>query len=195
MLRCKASSREVKKSGSLEVENFFIQAFWLLILQLPLNQKVPAMTESNANPIFRIKSQYVKDLSFENPHSPNSLTTPEANPAINVNVGLKAQRLNDDHFEMIINITANAKGEIGTLFIAELDYAAIIQLSNVPEDKIELMLFIDCAFLLFPFARRVLADITRDGGFPPMLLDPIDFVALYQHNKQLQAAEVTSAVV
>lgn len=147
-----------------------------------------SMTEQqNTNPAFRIKSQYVKDLSFENPHSPQSLTQPETKPAIEVNVGLKAQRLNEDHFELVISINATAKGEIGTLFITELDYAGIIQLVNVPDDKIELLLFIDCAFNLFPFARRVLADLTRDGGFPPMLLEPIDFVALFQHNKQKEA--------
>jgi len=144
------------------------------------------MNETEKNPVFRIKSQYVKDLSFENPHAPASLTTAETSPAIEVNVGLKAQRLNEDHFEVVINIAASAKGEIGTLFIAEIDYAGIIQLANVPEDKIEQMLFIDCAFLLFPFARRVLADVTRDGGFPPMLLDPLDFVGLYQRNRQAQ---------
>ena len=80
------------------------------------------------------------------------------------------------------------------MFIIELDYAAIVQLVNVPEDKMEQVLFIDCAAILFPFARRVLSDVTRDGGFMPMMLEPIDFAALYARNKMAEAQEAKKAV-
>lgn len=142
--------------------------------------------DGNQTPRFLIKGQYVKDLSFENPHSPHTLVKPEDKPNIEVGVALKAQRLNEEHFELTLNITANAKGQENTLFLVELDYSAIVQLVNIPEEKIEQVLFIDCAAIIFPFARRILADITRDGGFQPMMLEPIDFVALYAYNKNQQ---------
>ncbi len=151
--------------------------------------------QQNNPPRFLVKGQYVKDLSFENPHAPHTLVRPEDKPKIEVNVGLKAQRLNDEHFELVMNITGHANGRERALFIVEIDYGAIIQLVNIPEDKMEQVLFIDCATLLFPFARRVLADVTRDGGFQAMMLEPIDFVALYAYNKNAQskAAEATAA--
>ncbi len=74
-----------------------------------------------------------------------------------------------------------------TLFLMELDYAALVQCVNIPDEKVEMILFIDCAFAVFPFARRVVSDITRDGGFPALMLEPIDFHALYLHNKQQRA--------
>lgn len=138
-------------------------------------------------PRFLIKGQYVKDLSFENPHSPNSLVRPEEKPKVDVNVSLKANKFNDQHFELVMKISVRAQGQENVMFIAELDYAAIIQLVNIPEDKQEQVLFIDCAIMLFPFARRVLADVTRDGGFQPMMLEPIDFISLYDYNKRMMA--------
>ncbi len=141
-----------------------------------------------ASPRFLIKGQYIKDLSFENPHSPHSLIASEDKPKIEVSVDLKAQRFDEQHFELIMHLAARAMGPNSTLFLVELDYGAIVQLMGIPEDHIEPLLFIDCAAILFPFARRVLADVTRDGGFPPMMLEPIDFRTLYAHNKQQAAS-------
>lgn len=138
-------------------------------------------------PRFFIKGQYVKDLSFENPHSPHSLIALEDKPKIDVSVDLKAQRFNEQHFELVLSLRARAIGKDSTLFLVELDYAGIVQFVNIPEDKVEMILLIDCAFVLFPFARRVLSDVTRDGGFPPLMLEPIDFHGLYLQNKQQQA--------
>lgn len=132
---------------------------------------------------FLVKGQYIKDLSFENPHAPQSLVTPDLKPAIDVNVDLKAQKLQDDIYEMTLHISTRAIVEKSTLFLVDLAYAGIFQLSNIPEDRIEPLILIDCPFVLFPFARRVIADITRDGGFPPLMLDPIDFHALYVQNR------------
>lgn len=142
------------------------------------------MTEpASATPSFSIKGQYIKDLSFENPHSPQSLTVINQKPAIDINVDLRGERLQDSFFEMSLHLTAKAVVDSGTLFLVDLVYAGIFELVNIPEDRMELVLWVDCPFVLFPFARRVIADVTRDGGFPPLMLDPIDFHALYLNNK------------
>ena len=135
-------------------------------------------------PRFLIKGQYVKDLSFENPHSPHSLIALEEKPRIDFNVDLKVQRFNEQHYELTLHLVARAMGKENTLFLVELDYAGIVQFIGIPEDKVESLLYVDCAFILYPFARRVMADVTRDGGFPPLMLEPIDFHALYAQNKQ-----------
>lgn len=140
-------------------------------------------TPAENPPSFAIKGQYIKDLSFENPHAPHSLTVTQAKPAIDVNIDLRGEKLQDNYFEITLHIAAKATVENGTLFLIELDYAGIFELLNIPEDKTEPLLWIDAPFVLFPFARRVIADITRDGGFPPLMLEPIDFHALYLHNK------------
>jgi preprotein translocase subunit SecB len=140
------------------------------------------------SPRFLIKGQYVKDLSFENPHSPHSLIALEEKPKIDVNVELRIQRFNEQHFEVVLHLAARAMGADSTLFLLELDYGGIVQFIGIPEDKMEMILHIDCAFVLFPFARRVISDVTRDGGFPPLMLEPIDFHALYLHHRQKQAA-------
>lgn len=137
---------------------------------------------------FSVKGQYIKDLSFENPHAPQSLLASNAKPSIDVNVDLKAQKLQDDIYEMTLQLSARATAEGSTMFLIELAYAGIFHLVNIPEDRLESVILIDCPFVLFPFARRVIADVTRDGGFPPLMLDPIDFHALYQQNKARQVA-------
>lgn len=145
-------------------------------------------TPQAAAPRFLIKGQYVKDLSFENPQAPHSLLAFEETPKIDVSVDLKAQRFNEQLFELTIHVSARAISKESTLFLVELDYCGIVQFVNIPEDRIEMILLIDCAFVLFPFVRRILSDVTRDGGFPPLQLEPIDFHALYLQNRQQQAA-------
>lgn len=139
---------------------------------------------------FAVKGQYIKDLSFENPHAPQSLLANTAKPVIDVNVDLKAQKLQDDIYEMTLHIAARAVADGNTLFLVDLAYAGIFQLNNIPEDRVEPLILIDGPFVLFPFARRVIADVTRDGGFPPLMLDPIDFHALFLQNRQRAAAPV-----
>jgi len=132
---------------------------------------------------FSVKGQYIKDLSFENPHAPQSLMATNAKPGIEVSVDLKAQKLQDNIYEMTLHITARASTEGNTMFLVDLSYGGIFQVAGIPEDRVEPLIMIDCPFVLFPFARRVIADITRDGGFPPLMLDPIDFHALYLQNR------------
>ena len=140
--------------------------------------------QGDNSPRFLIKGQYIKDLSFENPHSPHSLIALDEKPRIDVNVELKIQRFNEQHFEVTLHLGARAMGKESTLFLLELDYAGIVQFINIAEDKMEMILHIDCAFVLFPFARRVISDVTRDGGFPPLMLEPIDFHSLFLQHKQ-----------
>lgn len=143
------------------------------------------MTDTPANtPSFSIKGQYIKDLSFENPRAPESLAQlQDAPPRIDLNVDIKVDRVQEHLFETSLKISASAKGAQGTLFLTELTYAGLFELVNIPEDRLEPILFVDCPFVLYPFARRVVADVTRDGGFPPLMLEPIDFQALYTQNR------------
>ncbi len=132
---------------------------------------------------FMVKGQYIKDLSFENPHAPESLLATSVRPGIDVTVDLKGQKIQDNLYEMTLHITARAMTDGNTMFLVDLAYAGIFEVVNIPAEHIEPLLMIDCPFVLFPFARRVISDITRDGGFPPLMLDPIDFHALYVQNQ------------
>jgi preprotein translocase subunit SecB len=142
----------------------------------------------NLQQSFVVKGQYIKDLSFENPHAPHSLMATNNKPSIDVNVDLKAQKLQEDIYEMTLNISARAVVDGNTLFLVDLAYAGIFQISNIAPEHIEPLILVDCPFVLFPFARRVIADVTRDGGFPPLMLDPIDFHALYRQNRERATA-------
>ena len=142
-----------------------------------------AAASPEAVPSVAINGQYVKDLSFENPNAPFSLTPQKEAPKIEVNLNLEARALPDNVYEVSIQITAKASALENSVFVAELSYAGLFTLANIPEDQKELLLLIHCPNILFPFARRILADITRDGGFQPLMLDPIDFATLYQQRK------------
>lgn len=130
-------------------------------------------------PSMKILGQYLKDLSFENPNAPQSLggqNQPEINIAVNVN----ARPLASTDFEVELELTATAMHEEKTVFAAELKYAGIFRLENLPENALHPVVLVECPRMLFPFARQILADSTRNGGFPPLMLDPIDFAAMYQ---------------
>lgn len=135
-------------------------------------------------PQLRVLTQYVKDLSFENPNAPRSLGTQTEPPQIEVRVDVGVQRLAELDYEVAIHIGVDAKTGSDVLFVVELDYAGLFRLQNVPEADIEPVLVVECPRQIFPFARRIVADVTRDGGFPPLMLDPIDFMALYQQRVQ-----------
>lgn len=147
----------------------------------------PAPAENTA-PVMALRAQYVKDLSFENPRAPHALFNLTQQPAIEVGVNLAGQSLENGVNELAISITAKATVDGAPLFAVELVYAGLIELRNLPQEEAEKALFIAGANLLFPFARRVIADVTRDGGFPPLQLEPMDFPTLYyaQRNPQQQ---------
>jgi preprotein translocase subunit SecB len=133
-------------------------------------------------PSLNVLAQYIKDFSFENPNAPNSLAPQEEAPQIAINVNVGAQPLSGTEFEVELKLNAQAKSGETILFNVELLYAGLFRIQNVPEQHLHPFVLIECPRLLFPFARAILADATRNGGFPPLMLDPIDFVALYQQN-------------
>jgi preprotein translocase subunit SecB len=144
-----------------------------------------------AMPQVAILTQYVKDLSFENPNAPASLQSNES-PRIDVNVAVNAKRAGDNVFEVELKITAKAMTGDDVAFIVDLAYAGLFGLTNVPNEALEPFLIIEAPRIIFPFARRIVADSVRDGGFPPLMLDPIDFAALYMA-QQGQGAPVGNA--
>lgn len=133
---------------------------------------------------FIINGQYIKDLSFENPNAPMSLVSVSSAPKIDLSVDINVVRLNEESFEVALKISSKATAEEVALFLVELEYAGIFSLVNIKEEDLEQILFINCPTILFPFARRVIADATRDGGFQPLMIEPIDFTGLYLKNKQ-----------
>ena len=138
----------------------------------------PPAGDSQA-PVIRVLGQYVKDLSFENPNAPASLRG-GGQPQIDVAVDVRAQPLEQDSYEVELILSAKADRDGASLFIGELTYGGMFLVQNMDDRARDAFLLIEGPRLLFPFARRILADATRDGGFPPLMLEPIDFAALYR---------------
>lgn len=136
-------------------------------------------------------SQYVKDLSFENPNAP-AVYQWQGQPQIDVQFNIGAFKLNDEVHEVTLKIDVAARSDQGTAFQVELVYAGLFGLRNIPEEQLQPFLLAEAPRILFPFARRVVADAVLDGGFPPLMLDPIDFGALYMQRAAQQQAELGS---
>lgn len=140
-------------------------------------------------PQFRILAQYIKDFSFENPGAPESLRPTQEQPQTDVGIDVQAKRREGDEYEATIRLNITSRREEEVSFLLELVYSGIFMVKNVPVESLQPVLLIECPRLLFPFLRRVVADITRDGGFAPLMLDPIDFAALYRSQMERAAAE------
>ena len=140
-----------------------------------------------AGPRLSILTQYVKDLSFENPRAPMGLQPGQARPEIQIQVDVQARQLGEEQYEVMLELSANAKTGDTPVFVLELTYGAVFTLANIPPDSLQPLLLIECPRLIFPYARRIVSDATRDGGFPPLMIDPIDFVSLYRRRLQQQA--------
>ena len=139
-----------------------------------------AATENNAaSPSLTILAQYVKDFSFENPGAPRSLQARDKAPAINISVNVNANPLAESDFDVLLSLNAEAKDGDKVLFNAELAYGGVFRVTGFPQEHMLPVLFIECPRLLFPFARQIVADATRNGGFPPLMLDPIDFAQMF----------------
>lgn len=139
-------------------------------------------------PSIGILSQYVKDLSFENPTSP-AIYQNQTAPRLDVQFNIGATQVGDDVHEVVLKIDARSDAGDQVAFVVELAYAALFALQNIPADQVQPFLLGEAPRILFPFARRILADTVRDGGFAPLMLDPIDFNALYFQQIQSQLAE------
>ena len=134
-----------------------------------------------------VLAQYVKDLSFENPNAPRSLQMlQQTQPQIQVNVNVGAKKVADDVYEVDLKIDVTAKQEEETAFVVDLLYSGLFGLRNFPEEQLEPFLIVSAPSLLFPYARRIVSDATRDGGFPPLMLEPVDFGGLYLQQKAQQ---------
>lgn len=140
----------------------------------------PEQTGAPQMPQIRVMGQYVKDLSFENPSAPGSLRGGGGQPQIDMGIDVRARPAEADTFEVELALSAKATRGEDTVFIAELVYGGLFQIRNLDERARDPFLLIECPRILFPFARRILSDATRDGGFPPLMLEPVDFAALYR---------------
>ena len=136
-------------------------------------------------PQFRMQKMYVKDLSFENPNAPEIyFAQSDKQPEVDVNLQLNHKQVDDEHYEVCLEITAKIinKEQNKTLFILELEHAAVFLLKNIPEEHLKMVLAVDCPTLLFPFTRQIASQVSVDGGFVPFLMEPINFMGLYQNS-------------
>ncbi len=146
--------------------------------------------ETKTPPHISVNAQYITDLSFENPGAPGSLVNTSSQPQIDLALDLNIQKMTDDgYFEVEIIINAKATNDSKTLFIVDLRYAGVFHLVNVPEEQVQMLLAVHCPAIIFPFARKIIADSTQDGGFQPLMIDPIDFGVLY--SKKLNEGHVS----
>ena len=156
------------------------------------NSKSPAEGQQPQTPPpmqAQVVGQFIRDLSFENPNVTRLLDGPSDNPNLKIEVNVNAEHTRDDLFQSAIDFKAHATNKDGTIYIMECVYGGLFKLQNVPQQALEPFLLINCPTILFPFLRRLVADITREGGFPPLLLDPIDFGSLYLRRQQELAAQ------
>lgn len=143
-----------------------------------------------SQPSLQVVSQFTKDLSFENPGAGNPMTRPQISISADISVRRAAQV---GHFEVILKLRVTATDDGRTLFLLELAYAGIFLLQNVSESEVQPVLLVECPRILFPFARRIVADVVRDGGLPPFMMEPIDFAALYR--RRLAEGSLGNAIV
>ena len=150
--------------------------------------QAPQPNGADTGPAVGLISQYIKDLSFENPNAP-AIYQSQQGPEINVQFDIGAQQVGEEVHEVVLKIEVRATLEGKTAFITELSYAGLFGLRNVPEEHVQPYLLGEGPRLLFPFARRVVADAIRDGGFPPLVLEPIDFNQLFLQQAQAQGVQ------
>ena len=144
--------------------------------------------EAAPPPQLNVLAQYTKDLSFENPNAPSSLGPQAQQPAINIQINVNANNVGENEYEVALLIEGKAENAGKVMFSFDLAYAGVFRIVNVPKENIHPLVMIECPRLLFPFAREIIATAVRDGGFPPLMLDPVDFVGLYRQSLERQSA-------
>ncbi|NWF39512.1 protein-export chaperone SecB [Mariprofundus sp. NF] len=150
-----------------------------------MSEQDRAASEENA-PIFSVQKIYVKDLSFENPNAPEMFAAPASQPKIEMNLGLENRQIDDEHWEVSLKVSAVARDSESekVLFDIEVEYAGLFYLKNIPEEHMEMILGVDCPTVIFPYARQMISTMTVDGGFMPLLLEPVNFGAAFANSKQ-----------
>jgi preprotein translocase subunit SecB len=149
----------------------------------------PQTAEGQSPPQLNVLGQYIKDFSFENPNAPRSLAPTQTQPAINIQINVNVAQLSESDFEVSLKLEGKADSSGTVLFAFDLTFAGVFRVQNVPQQTLHPLVMIECPRLLFPFAREIVATAVRNGGFPPLLLDPVDFVALYQQRLAQAQAE------
>jgi preprotein translocase subunit SecB len=140
-------------------------------------------------PTFNLIGQYIRDMSFENPGAPGSIMGGGAAPTFNVGINVGVKKQADDIYAVEITLNAKAERESAVLFQVELIYGGVFRMKNIPENQLAPLLLVECPRLVFPFARQVLANITQQGGFPPLMMEPVDFSAIYVQNLRAMQAQ------
>ena len=140
----------------------------------------PAGAQAQTQPQLNVLGQYIKDFSFENPNAPRSLAPNQTQPAIQIQINVGVQQLAETDYEISLKLDGKADSAGTVLFAFDLTFAGIFRVQNIPKESLQPVVMIECPRLLFPFAREIVATAVRNGGFPPLLLDPVDFVSLYQ---------------
>ncbi|PIE60824.1 MAG: protein-export chaperone SecB [Desulfobulbus propionicus] len=146
------------------------------------------MTEEATNqqeaPIFRLQKMYIKDLSFESPNAPKIFLEKNQEPKVDFNLQIRNNKVDGDHYEVSLSVTAKVmdkKAEDKVMFIVEIEHAGVFMLKNIPEEHLARVMAVDCPLMLFPFTRQIISQVSVDGGFMPFLMEPINFVALYDN--------------
>ncbi|PIE59650.1 MAG: protein-export chaperone SecB [Desulfobulbus propionicus] len=135
-------------------------------------------------PVFRMQKMYIKDLSFESPDAPEIFLEKNQEPRVDFDMKIKNKKIDADHYEVSLSVTArviNKKADEKVMFIVEVEHAGIFLLKNIPEEHLPRVMSVDCPLLLFPFTRQIVSQVSVDGGFMPFLMEPINFVALYEN--------------
>jgi preprotein translocase subunit SecB len=162
-----------------------------ILTDLNLDSKAAGNGADN-QPVAGVISQYVKDLSVENPNAPACYQW-EGAPHIDLQFNIGAEKVNDEIHEVELKVTVTAKADQGQLYLIELSYCGLVGMRNLPDEHAHAFLYAEAPRILFPFARRVVADATRDAGFQPLMLEPIDFNGLYMQQLQRKADEERAA--
>jgi preprotein translocase subunit SecB len=148
--------------------------------QTPTPPAAPPPQQPQQQAQFRVLVQYTKDFSFENPNAPQSINQQAQQPKISIQINVSPKQLSNTDFEVELKLDGKAEAAGSVLFAFELTYAGVFHLQGIPPESVGPLLMIECPRMLFPFAREIIASAVIGGGYPPLLLDPIDFVALYQ---------------
>ncbi|WP_137042650.1 protein-export chaperone SecB [Pseudolabrys sp. FHR47] len=143
-------------------------------------------------PQLNVVAQYIKDFSFENPNAPKSLVTGQQ-PQIGIQINVNAAPVSDTDIEVVLHLSGKAENAGSLLFSFDLAFGGVFRIRNVPQESLNAVVLIECPRLLFPFAREIIATTVRNGGFPPLLLDPVDFVALYRQKMEQLAGQQAPA--
>jgi len=150
------------------------------------------MTEQNAKqdtPVFRMQKMFIKDLSFENPNAPQVFLARNQEPKVDFNLQVNSKKIDEDHWEVSLAITSkmmDKNNDDQMMFVVEVEHAGIFMMKNIPAEHVQRVLAIDCPLMLFPFTRQIISQASVDGGFMPFLMEPINFIALYENAQQQQ---------